>query len=300
MRQTELSSAEDANQTAWAIGLLVVLGLLVIVVVSLDLEHRTGIGNLIDSGILLGTMLGFVSLAAAWLPLGSGRLARRLTLSLGLLPVLIVVIAFSSVQALPRMYDQWITFLMTGITAAVLVLEWLVAQLPLWWLAIAYGLRIARTGGGAESDLGRLQFGTRQLLMVTTGVAVLLGLGRMAVIGIVDSDLMLTFGPLRAASTLSFLALSSLVVVLPLFLASLLPRGAILATLVALCFCVVATGVAIPLLNKLEYRAGVRAAEIWLLATMTATQAIWILAFTGVLRLGGYRLTTALASVDLP
>jgi hypothetical protein len=54
------------------------------------------------------------------------------------------------------------------------------------------------------------------------------------------------------------------------------------------------------LLNKLEYRSGVRAAEIWLLATMTATQAAWILAFTGVLRLGGYRLTTALASVDLP
>jgi hypothetical protein len=62
----------------------------------------------------------------------------------------------------------------------------------------------------------------------------------------------------------------------------------------------VATGVAIPLLNKLEYRAEVRAAEIPLLATMNATQAAWILAFTGVLRLGGYRLTTATASGDSP
>lgn len=286
------------RQTAGAIGALIAVGLLVIVAVSVDLYRRSGIGNLIGNGVLSGTIMSFVNLGAVWVPVGSGRLSSRLMLSLGVFGALMSVITISSFLTLPPMFDRLMAVVMSALLAVVLVAQWMLVQAPLWGLAGVYGLRIARVSGREKTvPEFRAQFGIRQLLIATAVVAVVLGLGRFAVLTVVDSELVRTFGAFRALATVAFLAIWSLFIVLPLFLASLLPRAATLATATALLFAAIATGAEIPLLNKIEFQSEVRTAEIWLLGSMNTAQAAWILAFAGILRLGGYRLTASRAAV---
>src|SRR5690606_10710875 len=64
--------------------------------------------------------------------------------------------------------------------AAILLAQWLVAQIPLWLTRILRGQRIAPFQECLrETTVGELQFGIRQLLILTTCVALLLGAARM-------------------------------------------------------------------------------------------------------------------------
>jgi hypothetical protein len=73
----------------------------------------------------------------------------------------------------------------------------------------------------------------------------------------------------------------------PLALAVLLSRQALLATLVALALIVAATWWELPLLNSVISRGGPKFDHIvWI----NLTQALWVLVVSSVLRMGGYRL----------
>jgi hypothetical protein len=111
-------------------------------------------------------------------------------------------------------------------------------------------------------------------------------------LAIVESALVQELEWLRFLASLTFVAVVSVIAVLPLYLALLLPRGAIPAAIVALLLCAIATYAEIPLFNMIENRPGVQLPEPWFFVAMNAAQAVWILAFTGILRMGGYRLTT--------
>jgi hypothetical protein len=57
--------------------------------------------------------------------------------------------------------------------------EWMVLQIPLWALAIGYGIRLRHRDDVEQRDSNSSrQFGIRQLMILTASVAIVLGVGR--------------------------------------------------------------------------------------------------------------------------
>jgi hypothetical protein len=280
----------------------VAAGLALFIIV--DPSRWAGIGNRVINGAIFGTMFSFVTLAAAWVPLGSVTLRARILRSLAMLAGLLaaIVTAATLIRSARGNPVDWQTIgIMGGMLAIAILGQWVLAQLPLWGLVWGYNVRVARVGrGGTPSSRIGSQFGIRELMTVTAGVAIVLGLGRAAVLTIVESELVQQWPMLKSLSVVIFLAVASVFAVLPLCLAMLMPRGALSAAAVALLLCALATYAEIPLFQLIENRLAATQRDVWFFVGMNATQAAWILAFTGMLRLGGYRLTTASASGDSP
>jgi hypothetical protein len=193
------SARSDRRRSVWRwIGGLVVLGL-----VGLAVVHPRDSVNplaLVCTGYLFGTMLSLTTLSAAWAVVGSGKLARRMMLSAIL--VAAVVVAIVTNMTLHEPSEGALLFLI--VFGIVLGGQWLFAQVPLWFLAIAHGLRLTSLHG-ETSDAPRMtrQFGIRQLMMVTAVVAVVLGIGRLLVGWLLRDE-----GFLNDAGGFSSLALS--------------------------------------------------------------------------------------------
>jgi hypothetical protein len=167
---------------------------------------------------------------------------------------------------------------------ACVLVQWLLVQAPLWVLAARYDLKIRHRGESSPfQGTGQLQFGIRQLMILTFIVAVLLGIGRMLVINFAAA---FTVGG-GDAPIFIFLAVAGVLMTLPLVLAALLPRHAVLATLGVLAFTAVATAWELPLMNAVMARGG---PDQWHFIWINAFQAGWVLTVIGLLRLGGYSL----------
>lgn len=153
--------------------------------------------------------------------------------------------------------------------------QWLALQAPLWFLSASYGLQIHYRGKETETSIRPLQFGTRQLMIVTAIVAVFLGVGR-ALLTTIDasSD---TFAFL-------FLAVAGILMSLPLLLACLLPRWAVRSVLILLALIAAATWGEYPLLQEL----GGDGPEFWHFVWINFFQSAWIVFVITLLRAFGY------------
>ncbi len=261
----------------WA-GPVVALGWLLIAVLDPDPPRR--IGEYLGLGFFFGTMFGQATLAAAWTAFGPAPLVWRLPLSLVWVAMLIVAIGVNvGLNGGPG--DAPI------IVGSCLLGQWLLVQLPLWGLALGYGLRLRhRDDAGLGADPRERQFGIRQLMIITAFVGVVFGIGRLVVTNlgdrfVLDGD----------AAVFAFLVVAAIVITLPVLLASLLPRLAWPATLIALAFLGLATAWELPMFRGTG--AGRRGGPdvmhfVWINAFTTA----WLLVVIMVVRLNGYRLTT--------
>ncbi|MCI0357381.1 MAG: hypothetical protein L0211_02715 [Planctomycetaceae bacterium] len=235
-------------------------------------------------GVVFGTFFAQAMLAAAWTALGPLPLIWRLPLSLAWLAASVVALAMNITINGPRGdYEVAVVF---GVVA---LGQWLVAQAPLWGMAVGYGLRVRHASESSPGqDRKERQFAIRQLLIVTTIVAVVLGIGRAVVLAVV-SNTVIESGPIII---ISFLAIAGLVMTLPLILAALLPRHALPASLVVLVLIGLGTATELPLLTSLHPAAG-GGPHIGHFFAINGFQCFWILAVIGALRRAGYSLTAA-------
>lgn len=223
-------------------------------------------------------MLGQATIASAWVPLGPGRPLWRVLASVGWTVSQVIVFGL---QAAVRSEFIGVQFLvMMGLC---LLVQWFLVQIPLWGLVASHGLSVHYRS--ADSQLGGqrpMQFGIRQLMVVTLVVGILLGLGRMIMTS-------LPLGPGAIWAIFVFLGVAATVMSLPLLLAALLPRYAVPAVLVVLVLAGVATMWEAPLSKVLGADGPSQDEFIWI-NTFTF---LWVLVFPTAARLCGYELAGA-------
>jgi hypothetical protein len=254
---------------------LIALGWLLIAFLDPDPPGR--LGEYIGLGFFFGTMFGLTTMAAAWTAFGPGPLVWRLPLSFLGVVMLAVAIGFNvGMNGGPRDAPLVVGGCLLG--------QWLVVQLPLWGLAMGYGLRLRhRDDFSLVSDPRERQFGIRQLMIITTIVAVVFGVGRLIVPN-------LKFASNGEPAIFAFLAVAAIVITLPTVLASLLPRLALPATFLTLVLIVLATAWELPMFRStgVGRRGGPDAMHfVWINAFTT----VWLMALVLVVRFNGYALS---------
>jgi len=253
---------------------LVVAGCLVVVL----LDPLRGSSQYVSLGYLFGTTFGHASMAAALTAFGPLRLVWRLPLSL--LWLLSLAGAFYCNVLWYRGPDE-----IPGTIAACLAGQFLALQIPFWGLAIGYGLRLRHCENTVPSTHRReLQFGIRELMIITAVVAAIFGAGRLAIA--VAPSLAPQMG--RETPIFIFLAAAAVMTSIPLVLAALLPRLALAAVILAMIFMSLATVSEVPLLSNFHTGPG---PDIYHIIAINAFTAAWILSLAVILRISGYRLT---------
>ena len=228
-------------------------------------------------GFFLGTFFGHATLAAAWAALGPGPVRWRFPLSLVWVAMLPMAIAINI-----AIHDWRLPYVF--VIGGCLFGQWLIVQLPLWGLAMGYGLRLRHVDDvDTMQDCCERQFGIRHLMVITAIVGVIFGAGRILVgrqgaTVRLDSDV----------QALIFLAVAAIALTLPLLLAGILPRRAIPAVLLVLTLIGLATAWELTLWRVIPGGGG--GPETGHFVGINAFTAATILAGVAVLRLNGYQL----------
>jgi hypothetical protein len=265
------------------VGPIIALALLLIATVRSERQAKPL--DYVTIGLVFGTFFGQATLAAAWTALGPLPLVLRLALSLAWLAASMVALAINFSVNGPRGEAE-----MVVVFGCVAFGQWLLAQAPLWGLAVGYGLRVRHASDTSPAlERTERQFGIRQLLIVTAIVAVVLGIGRAIAIRLA-SHMTIEWGPLVL---ISYIAAAGIVMTLPLILAALLPRHAAPASILMLVLIGLGTASELPLLTALQVAAPGGGPEVWHFYSINGFQCLWVLAVMGGLRQGGYGLTSA-------
>jgi len=233
-----------------------------------------GLGNLI------GSCFAHPTLAAAWCAWGPGSLRWRLPLSL--LWVATVPLGLGLNVGMHGGGPDDVIF---TIGACVLA-QWLLVQAPLWCIAVMFGVALRQRGEfSAPLQAKDLQFGIRQLLILTAIVAVVLGSGRLLL-----AWLGTRFDGMSGDTPIFiFLAVAAVAMTLPLLIAALLPQYAVPATLGVLVVIALATCGEYPLERMMTGSRG-GGPDVWHFAWINAFQAFWVLAVVIAVRACGYGL----------
>lgn len=231
-------------------------------------------------GYLLGTMFGQATMASAWVAFGPLPLLARGALSLGWITCMFVAFILNlALHGGPGEPELALTM------GGCMLGQWILVQVPLWGLAIGYGLRVRHRSESIPVGMASMQFGIRQLMILTAIVAVLLAIGRVVISQLLQTEI--TRGRSEVLIFV-FLAVAGVVMTLPLLLATLLPRYALPATLLVLCLILAGTWAELPLL-ELSYTPG-NGPDFFHLLWINAFQSVWVVLVVGILRLCGYGL----------
>jgi len=242
--------------------------------------HGPGITEYIALGLMLGSMFAYGALAGAWTALGPMPLVWRLPLSLAWLGLTIIALLLN--RTMPRGPPDVFALVFGGCMLGI----WFLVQMPLWGLAVGYGVRVRHREETVAAGKKESQFGIRQLIIVTAIIGVALGLGRMAVVALAPRFQ----GFSGEGPVFAFLAIASVLMTVPLILAALLPRRALIATVAALVLIAAATAWELPLLSQVSSLRG-GGPDFWHFAFINGFQTFWILAILIAMRVMGYRLT---------
>ena len=252
----------------WA-GAMMALSWLSIALVQL---HPT---DVIAIGYLLGSLSAQVTLAAAWAALAPSPLARRLIVSVGWIFSLWVAVGISmAISSAPGSI-----MLVVGV---LLIVQWLLLQLPLWSLVLGLNLQLRHyEEADVEARTVDLRFGVRHLFIIMSIAGLLLGAGRVLV-PLID----MSGG--RDIPIFVFLAVAGVVMTFPLLIATLMQRMALPGALLSLMFVGVATVGEIPLFQQL----GGRGPNAYHFIAINTVSAAVVLVITAAVRLNGYSLQT--------
>lgn len=181
----------------WA-GLLIATNLLSIAVLIASLGSGQ---DALLLGYIVGSLFAHTTLAAAWTTFGPAKLLWRLPLSV------CWVCSLGGVMALEVLLNNQPREIPFIFLACFLSL-WLVLQLPLWGLKLGLRATLRHREDPLMPNAKEWQFGIRQLLTITTMVAIAFAVGRAALSSLrSDSDLTLSGLPVflfLAASAISF------------------------------------------------------------------------------------------------
>lgn len=217
----------------------------------------------------IGSLYAHASLAAAWAALGPGKLKYRLPLSgLWVLALPIAIAVNLGLHGGPQSATLQLGVCLFGL--------WLTIQLVLaaivWWT----GLRIKDSSDSdSEQSHAGYQFRIFDLLVLITTSAVLFAVGRAVV------PLMKFTGD---SAIFIFLAVAAVIIFLPLLLAALLERYAVLGVLLSLLLLIGGAYIELPLLKTL----GGRGPSTSDLIAINAASAVLILVVAGIVRMHGY------------
>jgi hypothetical protein len=233
-------------------------------------------------GAVFGTFFGHAVLAGAWMALGPLRLVWRLPLSLLWLAGLVVALAINF-----RLYAPGNNVEMAVVFGGVALGLWILAQAPLWMLAMGYSLRLRFAAEGG-ADRSERQFGIRELMIVTFVVAVVLAFSRFVVAAVLPAAQF----DAQPLIIISLLAVAGLIMLLPLLLAALLPRHAAAASLAVLLLAGLATAGELPLFTAIQGGGppggGPEPGHFY---GINACQAAAVLAVAAIVRINGYQLS---------
>jgi hypothetical protein len=224
-------------------------------------------------GLILGTVFQQAILAAAWAAIGPGKLLFRLPVSF------VWACAMGAALALPiaaREHDPSVIVLV--LTTAGF---WFFGQIPVWLLVALFGVRLHYQAAAVADDAKQRQFGIAQLMIFTTFVAALLGLGRWLIaVGWLpkfQSEVVLL---------LSLMLCAQVLIGLPLLFGALLKRRVLAGCVLGAFFGAVVTAIEMPLAYKIvQGPAPDGSILIWL----NIVSGIWVLLFAAVVRGSGYQ-----------
>ena len=181
-----------------------------------------------------------------------------------------------------------------------LLLQWILVQLPLWLIGTRYRLIVCfPTQTNVVNEQRGHQFGIREVMALTALVAIVLGVGRLALGGIQGSGASGSFGKGKEILIFLSLALANAIVSLPFLLSLLLPRIALVATCAGLLLAAFATAIELSLLSLVWFGPSSGWEDSLTFVAINAFQCAWVFAVIGLLRLGGFqvrRFAPALAS----
>jgi hypothetical protein len=275
------------NITSGAIGVLVAAGWLVLAMANPN--GPNGLGNVI-AGLVLGTMFGQTSLAAAWCALGPFPLVRRLPLSFLWLAAIVVAFGCNLARG-PNSQGFWVLLIYSG----AMLFQWLILQTPIWLLVARYGLRVSGENEVHNAnDYRDRQFGIRQIMALTVLVALVLGIGRLLLGGLQVGT---SFGKPAEVMAFACVALANAFVSAPVIGVMLLPRVTFAAVCGGLLFSAFATAIECSALNLLVPGPPGNAEMYWVFSLVNLVQCGWVLVVLFLLRLGGYRLVSRQSSI---
>jgi len=231
--------------------------------------------------VVLGLAYAQATVAGAWAACGPGQLIVRMPLAIGWS---ILVGVAMLVQVGRPSNGEWLICLIFGGSPLV---QLLLVTLCLWLVRVTFRLRLSWLADAASrrTNPTDYQFGIRQLLILTTGIAIFLGVGRW---------LAASFGADGAANvnaqiiaTLSLVVACNSLFSIPLVIALLLPRYAVFGIVLSLAF-----GVLVTLIEDSGYHAieGGGASPNGLFWYLNGTEYAWVFASLLAVRFAGYRL----------
>ena len=228
-------------------------------------------------GLLIGSMFGHCILASAWTVLGPGGWPRW---PIAILWCCATSFAWYLQTVAYQSHGPFMIILGSGCVVAIVV------QGMLWPLRLWLSFRITRPQelGEYEPEMPiAKQFGIQHLMIITTVVAVIVGVGRLMLPAIQESLAM----P-RAVPVFGFLVIVACVLWVPILFSMLAMRKALWPTITILIFTALATYFETPLLNQLGLgRAGPDWLHLTLINLFTIVPVV-LAAFA--LRMNGYRL----------
>jgi hypothetical protein len=250
------------------------LGALVVAICS---PRYAGVFEYPAVGLIIGTLFSHATLAAAWTVLGPWPLKIRLPCSLAWLAVISVGLSLNFLTS--RGAPEIIVVIF-----GCLVGQWLLTQVPLWALAIGYGVRLRKAGDMVESERSDRQFGIRQLIVITAIVGCVLGIGRAVVLSLAPR-FRSGFG--GEDIIFVYLAVVGVWLTIPLLLAALLERSGPVAVIAVIALIAMFTALELPLMQAVS---SARGPDIWHVGLINTFQVVWILSIAALLRQGGYLL----------
>jgi hypothetical protein len=245
------------------------------------------------TGVQFGIFFGLILLAAAWTSLGSSPWRSRIwqSLLLGLLAVLAVltnVLVGGWLWPGSRSLLAGSLLTTTGMYGIVALGQWLLVAVPLGLLRYQRKVCLRHTSDVPLSTFhADQQFGIREVIILTVLTAILLG----AIRGLIQMKPWFP-GYIDNLASLGYLALCHVFFALPLLVAPLLRRFALVATVAAMALTAVVTASELAVYIQFMPPVNTIQVEIWREVTWAAnsSQAIVVVAVLGTLRAGGYRL----------
>lgn len=228
-------------------------------------------------GYFIGSLSANATLAAAWAALGPGRLVWRLPLSIGWVFLQLIFVAINLSLNQGPSNGVFVIGVLLGV-------QWLILQVPLWAMNFGAGLQLKyREDSFGEASTGQVRFGIRDLFILMGIIALILGMGRLAI----------PYVEMRGDNEIYifvFLGVAAVIMTLPILVATLLQRMVLPGIAAALLFIVLGTLAELPLFQQL----GGPGPDMEDFVAINFTGALMVLVVAGVLRFGGYSLQRVL------
>jgi len=265
---------------------LFVVGIAIVAAVHPDEPNRPRPFGLVAAGLLLGTTYGHVSVAAAWCALGPLRLATRLPLSAGWVAALCIALAVNLATDRGPPNELVVVLVFCG----VLFGQWVLVQLAVWlWTYYVPRRLVVGDALSAASHRDNKQFGIREVLLLTTIVAVVLGSGRLALGALIPGSGAVAW---RTILIFGFLAVLNAAMPLPIIATALTSKRKWSTACFALALVVGVTAIEVQIAHLLGWWTPMTD-NIAQVGTMNAVQAAWLIAFILLARAAGCRLVAS-------